>query len=148
MSDTPRTDAETYDAIAGCTRCNSDNPHSFVPASLARNLERENVALRRDRLLIQAIAERPSDLIFWSFRYFIGRRSIHAACFARQLSVAWPHLEERVQNLIYPELAEEFERDDEARARGVEYKPLGSDSDRQAWQEVMNAIEQHGNKSI
>lgn len=45
MSDTPRTDAETYDAIAGCTRCNSDNPHSFVPASLARKLERENAAL-------------------------------------------------------------------------------------------------------
>lgn len=55
----------------------------------------------------------PSDLVFWSFRYFLGRMTIHACCFADQLATCWPHLDARVQALIKRELEKEFERLDE-----------------------------------
>ena len=78
----------------------------------------------------------PSDLVFWSFRYFLGRMSIHACCFADQLAACWPHLDPRAQALIKRELEEEFRRDDEARAEKKDWKPLGHDCDREAWQRV------------
>ena len=45
MSDTPRTDAEAgYDDASGCWKYREDGP--YVDADFARQLERENAALR------------------------------------------------------------------------------------------------------
>jgi hypothetical protein len=94
---------------------------------------------KQDNDLLKCFTDTPSDLVFWSFRYFLGRRSIHTTCFARNLATAWPHLDERVQSLIIRELEYEFRRDDEARADNDPYKALGDDCDRAAWQLVRDA---------
>ena len=103
----------------------------------------------KDKQLLDTITETPSDLVFWSFRYFLGRMTIATVSFAEDLAKAWPFLDERVQQLIKRELEHEFELDDRARADKAEkgeqsiYKyssmPLGMDCDREAWQKVRDA---------
>jgi hypothetical protein len=98
-----------------------------------------------------------SELVFWSFRYFIGRRSARVTVFARQLAAAWPQLEPKDRAIIEKELEQGFGRDDAARALRDEklakaktkeerydvhletYLALGDDCDRQAWEQVRAA---------
>jgi len=99
------------------------------------------------KLLSCFSSDTTSDLVFWSFRYFIGRMTIATCCFADSLAKGWEHLEPRIQELIKRELEREFERDDEARKDRIEnpespFKyslPLGHDCDREAWQKVRDA---------
>ena len=98
-----------------------------------------------DKKLIECFSDGPSGLVFWSFRYFLGRMTIATTSFAGELARAWPLLDERTQALIRRELEEEFHRDDEARQRANEKGekptclPLGWDCDREAWQKVRDA---------
>jgi len=95
---------------------------------------------KQDKELLACFnVDSPSDLVFWSFRYFLGRMTIQTSCFADQLATCWPHLDARVQALIKRELEEEFRRDDEARANKKDWKPLGHDCDRGSWQKVRDA---------
>ena len=80
-----------------------------------------------------------SQLVFWAFRYFLGRRTIATCTFARALAKAWPELSVGVQRLIRKELEVEFKRDDEARASLQPHLPLGMDCDREAWENVRKA---------
>lgn len=99
------------------------------------------------KLLSCFSSDTPSDLVFWSFRYFLGRMTIATCCFAESLAKGWQHLDPRIQELIKRELEKEFVRDDEARKDRLEnpesiYKdwlPLGMDCDREVWQKVRNA---------
>lgn len=101
----------------------------------------------QDIKLLSYFNDTPSDLIFWSFRYFLGRMTIATCCFAIDLATGWEHLDHRIQELIKHELEKEFERDDAARKDILEneksiYKhcrPLGHDCDRAAWQKVRDA---------
>lgn len=102
----------------------------------------------KDKRLLNNFTDTPSDLVFWSFRYFLGRMTIATTSFASNLAKAWPFLDEHVQQLIKRELEYEFELDDRARADKAEkreqsiYKsrlPLGMDCDREAWQKVRDA---------
>ena len=70
---------------------------------------------KKDKHLLNHIGETPSELVFWSFRYFIGRRSIHASAFARRLAFVWPFLDDRVRDLIKRDIEEEFARHDRLR---------------------------------
>jgi hypothetical protein len=105
-------------------------------ASLAHKMKRTK---KQDDQLLKCFDDSPSDLVFWSFRYFLGRTSIHTGCFARDLAKAWPHIDPLIQFSIKRELDDEFERDDDARQRKSEYKPLGRDCDRASWQLVRDA---------
>jgi len=93
----------------------------------------------RQRKLLEHFSDAPDDLVFWAFRYFLGRCTIHTCCFAKELAEAWRHLDKRVADMIKNELEKEFERDDIARAEGEQYKPLGWDCDRAAWEKVREA---------
>ena len=92
--------------------------------------------------LVSCFSGGASELVFWSFRYFMGRMTIATCCFADELAKAWPLLEERTQNLIRKELDEAFAKDDELRADPVcssHYYPLGMDCDRAHWERVRAA---------
>ncbi len=111
----------------------------------------------QDANLLSCFIDTPSELVFWSFRYFIGRMTIATCCFADGLAKGWVHLNPRIQELIKRELEREFERDDEARKDRVEnpesiFKyslPLGHDCDREAWQKVRDAYtHEEKNKEI
>lgn len=71
-----------------------------------------------------------------AFRYYCGRTSYAVSDFCDLLISMWPTLPERTQSLIRRDLEEVFVRDDEARSSGSEYKPLGHDCDRHAWERV------------
>ena len=82
-----------------------------------------------------------SDLVFWSFRYMLGRQSYAVSDFAERLALSWDTLDKRIQRLIQKELNEAFEKDDEDRALKMDYKTLGGDCDREAWLKVKRAYE-------
>lgn len=80
------------------------------------------------------------SLIIGATRYYTGRMTIHACHFAKfELAPAWPLLPPGIRSIIRRDLEEEFGRDDEARARGDKYLPLGHDCDRAAWECVRAA---------
>lgn len=79
------------------------------------------------------------SLVFWSFRYFLGRRSAAAVGFAEELAKAWPMVNDKIKGLISNELNEEFESDDIARSQWHDRLPLGDDCERAAWQKVRDA---------
>ena len=82
-------------------------------------------------------------LIIGATRYYTGRMTIHASSFAQyELARAWPLLLPNTKAVIRRDLEEEFKRDDEARARGEKYLPLGADCDRAAWEAVRRAWQQ------
>lgn len=84
---------------------------------------------KKDKHLLAHIGETPSELVFWSFRYFIGRRSIHASAFARRLAFVWPFLDERVRDTIKHDIEDEFARHDRLSQR----LPLSEE-----WQNVLD----------
>lgn len=78
-----------------------------------------------------------SELVFWSFRYFLGRMTASTCDFATKLAVVYPHLPSQIRNLIKKELESAFEKDDKQRAEGRNhYMELGHDCDRRAWELV------------
>lgn len=86
---------------------------------------------KNDKHLLEAIGETPSDLVFWSFRYFLGRRSIHASAFASKLAFVWPFVDSRVRDLIRREIEEELARYEKTMGESF---PL-----REEWQAVLNS---------
>lgn len=80
-------------------------------------------------------------LTLWlgAFRYYCGRRTYAVSDFCNLLLLKWATLPAETRNLIRRDLAEEIQRDDEARERGG-YKPLGDDCDRDEWMRVWARI--------
>jgi hypothetical protein len=99
-----------------------------------------------DKKLLECFHDTPSDIVFWAFRYFLGRQTIATCMFAEDLAKAWQFLDNRTQQLIKKELNEAFLRDDEDRIRKQNGEKvygftLGWDCDREAWQKVKDAYE-------
>jgi hypothetical protein len=92
----------------------------------------------RTKKLLSYFRDSADDLIFWTFRYFLGRMTIHTSCFADDLAEAWPYLDKRVADLIKKELEKAFQQDDEMRLKKSSYNiyPLGSNTSRSAWENV------------
>ena len=79
-----------------------------------------------------------SGLVFWSFRYFLGRQTIHASCFARDLSNAFLFLDERTRMLIEKELEHAFKIDNDNAISTLGTR-ISSVGDKDTWQLVRNA---------
>lgn len=93
----------------------------------------------KDVLLSKCFQGGVDELVFWSFRYFVGRMTIHSCCFADDLVKAWPLLTPHTQKQIQTELDELFIKDNTARAdknMSKSYYPLGIDSNREHWERV------------
>lgn len=71
-----------------------------------------------------------------AFRYCLGRMTYIVGECERWIFANWEHFPENVRELIQREVEEEIKSDDEARAKGLEHKPLGWDCDRAAWVRV------------
>ena len=71
-----------------------------------------------------------------AFRYCCGRQTYIVGCCADWLIEQWPNFADSTKVLIQRELEEEFKRDDAARERKDDYKPLGHDCDRAEWERV------------
>lgn len=85
------------------------------------------------------------ELVFWSFRYFLGRRTAAGNFFAASLAESLSLLTPSVQSLISKELEEAFLADDAMRSNercSSKYYPLGDNCDREAWMLVKNSVEE------
>jgi len=71
-----------------------------------------------------------------AFSYCLGRMTYIVGYCERWIFANWEHFPENVRKQIQREVEEEIRRDDEARAQGLEHKPLGGDCDRAAWERV------------
>jgi hypothetical protein len=75
-------------------------------------------------------------VVLATVRYCLGRRTYVVGECRDWLIANWQDIGPRMQKLIEQEVEDEFRRDDEARARGSDYKPLGWDCDRREWGRV------------
>lgn len=98
--------------------------------------------INRDHKHLEAFD--PHSLLIGAQRYYQGRATIAAASFAQELANAWPRLPENTRVVIRRDLEEAFADDDKARAEGGQFKPLGWDCDRQAWEQVRHAWQREG----
>lgn len=78
----------------------------------------------------------PGWLVICAVRYSIGRMSAQPSTTAAWLLEVWDRLDSYTQEIIRHDLEREFSRDDDARARGDQYRPLGWDCDRRKWETV------------
>lgn len=92
--------------------------------------------------LLAALNLSVSELLYSSFRYYLGRKTAAAGSFAEDLARAWAHVEQPQRDGMLRELMKAFAEDDRMRddpACDSSYYPLGHDCDRDAWQKVLNA---------
>ena len=89
---------------------------------------------------LQALAQLDTHtLLIGTTRYYLGRMTIAANYFAKyELAKAWPLIPLHTRTILQRNIEEAFQRDDKARADGLQYFPLGMDCDRAAWQTVRN----------
>lgn len=71
-----------------------------------------------------------------AFRYCLGRQTYIVGACADWIVENWKRFPEGPRAVIQRDLEEEFKRDDQARAHGEDYKPLGWDCDRRDWERV------------
>ena len=83
---------------------------------------------RTEQILDSFHGDTIDDLVFWSFRYFLGRRTIATCCFARGLARAYHLLHRLAQAAIKRELDQAFERGE-----------VGHPIDAQGWELVRMA---------
>jgi hypothetical protein len=76
------------------------------------------------------------ELIHSAFRYYLGRRTISACAFARNLAKAWDHIGENTRMMIGQELLKAYEDAE----KNPDWKPLGDDCDRESWDLVKEKI--------
>jgi len=69
-------------------------------------------------------------------RYCLGRRTYITSDCSEWLIAQWPNIKPSARAVIQRDIEDEFKRDDDARANGAAYKPLGWDCDRAVWQKV------------
>ena len=69
-------------------------------------------------------------------RYCLGRMTYITSDCADWLVAQWLNIKPNARAVIQRDIEDEFARDDDARQNGKEYKPLGCDCDRAAWQRV------------
>lgn len=85
----------------------------------------KHVAWGRDGLMVIA-----------AHRYCMGRMTYIVSDCADWLVSIWHELPESVRKIIQRDTEEAFARDDEDRTEGRNYKTLGHDCDRKAWERV------------
>jgi hypothetical protein len=78
------------------------------------------------------------ELTLWvgATRYYMGRMTYAVANYCNLLLGSWNELSQNTKTIIQRDIEEEFQRDDESRARGDSFHPLGHDCDRKAWEHV------------
>jgi hypothetical protein len=83
----------------------------------------------------------PDFMVWMSFRYCLGRRSVAPGMWVDWAVKNWWKIGENDRIQIKKELNESFERDDRDRAKKREICELGSGCDRQTWDRMKAVFE-------
>lgn len=86
--------------------------------------------------VLDAMSSHDHLMVIAAFRYCLGRRTYIVGDCADWLIKTWPLLSDKTKSIIRRDLEEQFTIDDDARAQGRDYKPLGADCDRAEWSRV------------
>jgi hypothetical protein len=110
--------------------------------------ENEAIAILRSHDNPQKKCWDINDLIFCSFRYYLGRMTGSTILFAETLAENWDQINPNTQALIEKELEAAFNHDDDQRERGdSSFRPLGMDCDREAWENVRKCYARCGHRA-
>lgn len=92
------------------------------------------------------VVSEEDEITLWlgSCRYYMGRMTYAVSNFCDLLIRQWPCLNEKTRILIMRDIENEIARDDAARLAGSDFKPLGHDCDREAWDKVRELWAHHG----
>lgn len=82
-------------------------------------------------------------MVMAAFRYCLGRRTYIVGACVDFLKANWQHLDHRTREVIERDLREEVLRDDEARERQDDYRPLGDACDRDRWLHLRDFIDNY-----
>ena len=88
----------------------------------------------------------PSWLIIDAARYACGRQSYQVGVTCDWLCRNWARLPEHARSIIKNDVEEAFRRDDDSRANGHMYHPLGMDCDRASWAAVRRLWQTEGTR--
>lgn len=86
--------------------------------------------------VLDAMAGHDHLMVMAATRYCLGRMTYIVSECANWLVKIWPLLNDKTRTIIQRDIEEAFTRDDADREAGREYKALGWDCDRQAWERV------------
>lgn len=70
----------------------------------------------RTDAIMNSMNETIDTLIFWTFRYFLSRQSIHASCFARYLARTVHMLSRNERAIMLKEITQEVDAHNEGRS--------------------------------
>lgn len=90
----------------------------------------------RTYMIITNLNETVDDMVFWAFRYFLGRQSIAASCYARSLAKVVGLLDEHTTRMIRKELVQYLEHPWYKLPDDIVCK----------WRDVVTAIDSHNDK--
>lgn len=78
------------------------------------------------------------DITLWlaATRYYLGRRTYAVGVYCDLLIKRWQDIDPIARELIKRNVEDEFKRDDQARAAGMAWPPLGDHCDRESWSDV------------
>lgn len=82
-------------------------------------------------------------ILLYAMRYTLGRRSTAPSDVADEVRSAWKALSPECRRILQRDLSAEIKRDDESRAAGSKYRPLGDDCDRATWLALRNWMADH-----
>jgi len=79
----------------------------------------------------------PDFVVLSAFRYALGRSTYIVQDTVIWLMENWYDIPEGTQAIIWKELKEAFEADNERRRSGIKHYPLGMDMDRAEWAKLL-----------
>lgn len=86
--------------------------------------------------VLNAMAGHDHLMVIAATRYCLGRMTYIVGDCADWLTGIWPLLSAETRTIIRRDIEEAFQRDDADREAGRDYKALGHDCDRKAWEKV------------
>lgn len=86
--------------------------------------------------VLEATSGHDHLMVIAATRYCLGRMTYIVGDCSSWLRRIWPMLNEGTRSIIQRDIEEAFQRDDDDRAAGREYKALGHDCDRAEWEKV------------
>lgn len=124
--------------------CDSDDPGAFKVfrhANPAQPAGQDYTALPHGELVGPTPQHYGRDnlMVVAAHRYCLGRSTYVVADCVEWLLSIWNELPDKTKAIIRRDTEEAFERDDEDRAKGKEFKALGMDCDRAEWEWLRKA---------
>lgn len=108
---------------------NDDDTRAFLDA-----VEADNSPVGKALAAQRGLYGRNGLMLIAAVRYCLGRSSYIVGDCVDWMLAHWARWPANIREVLQRDIEREFERDDQARERGDQHKPLGMDMDRRQWE--------------